>query len=157
MLGYEPRAVGADLRRLLRHLPRFKRVGVSGRPGQAVGCRLLLSDSVQPMTRTQRTGAAPASQVATDEDGVRLPRLRFKDVAVRGAVQGIAAVVLLFVGMFFVADHHDRETFLAVVAGFSAVLAGTGSCSGASSGRPAGVTSGGGVTCVRSPARQAAS
>ncbi|WP_225858714.1 DUF6336 family protein [Streptomyces albicerus] len=78
------------------------------------------------MMRTQRTGAAPATHVVTDEDGVRLPRLRFKDVVVRGAVQGIAAVVLLFVGMFFVADHHDRETFLAVVGGFSAVFAGTG-------------------------------
>ncbi|GAA2657645.1 hypothetical protein GCM10010307_72550 [Streptomyces vastus] len=45
---------------------------------------------------------------------------------VRGAVQGIAAVALLFVGTLFVADHHDRETFLAVVAGFSMILAGMG-------------------------------
>ncbi|WAU81950.1 DUF6336 family protein [Streptomyces sp. Qhu-G9] len=78
------------------------------------------------MTRTQRTDAAQTSQVATDEDGVRLPRLRFTDVVLRGTVQGIAAVALLVVGMLFVADHHDRETFLAVTAGFSAVLAGTG-------------------------------
>ncbi|TLS45821.1 hypothetical protein FE633_13515 [Streptomyces montanus] len=55
-----------------------------------------------------------------------MPRLRFKDVVVRGAVQGIAAVALLFVGMFFVTDHHDRVTFLAVVAGFSMVFAGAG-------------------------------
>ncbi|MFG2030475.1 DUF6336 family protein [Streptomyces sp. NPDC048825] len=78
------------------------------------------------MTRTQRTGAVPTPQRATDEDGVRLPRLRFKDVVVRGAAQGIAAVALLFIGTLFVADHHDRETFLAVVAGFSMVLAGIG-------------------------------
>ncbi|WP_220450458.1 DUF6336 family protein [Streptomyces flaveus] len=78
------------------------------------------------MTRTQRTGAQPTPQRATDEEGVRLPRLRFKDVVVRGAVQGIAAVALLFIGTLFVADHHDRETFLAVVGGFSMVFAGVG-------------------------------
>ncbi|NGO10180.1 hypothetical protein G5C60_21955 [Streptomyces sp. HC44] len=55
-----------------------------------------------------------------------MPRLRFKGVVVRGAVQGIAAVALLCVGALFVADHHDRETFLAVVAGFSMVFAGVG-------------------------------
>ncbi|MFI6494330.1 DUF6336 family protein [Streptomyces sp. NPDC050564] len=78
------------------------------------------------MTGTRRTEAEPASPGATDEDGVRLPRLRLKDVVVRGAVQGIAAVALLCAGTPFVAGHQDRETFLAVVAGFAAVLAGTG-------------------------------
>lgn len=78
------------------------------------------------MTSTQRTGTRPASQRATNEEGVRLPRLRFTVVVVRGAVQGVAAVALLCVGMFFVADHHDRVTFLAVVSGFSAVFAGVG-------------------------------
>ncbi|WP_461020639.1 DUF6336 family protein [Streptomyces daliensis] len=83
------------------------------------------------MTRTQRNGGRPSPgaatpQVAKDEDGVRLPRLRFREVVVRGAVQGVAAVVPLAVSMFFVTDHHDRETFLAVVAGFAMVFAGVG-------------------------------
>ncbi|MDQ1007208.1 hypothetical protein QFZ82_001693 [Streptomyces sp. V4I23] len=78
------------------------------------------------MTRTLRPGPEPTPAPTTDEDGVRLPRLRFKDVVVRGAVQGIAAVVLLAVVSLFVPDHHDRETFLAVVAGFAMV--GSGVC-----------------------------
>ncbi|MEU0368660.1 DUF6336 family protein [Streptomyces sp. NPDC006283] len=76
------------------------------------------------MMRSQRTGPQPASAPTTDEDGVRLPRLRFKDVVVRGAVHGVAAVVLLAVGSLLVADHHDRETFVAVIGGFSMVGAG---------------------------------
>ncbi|WP_251022026.1 DUF6336 family protein [Streptomyces sp. ISL-10] len=78
------------------------------------------------MTHTQRTAPEPTSEPMTDEDGVRLPRLRFKDVVVRGAVHGIAAVALLAVGCLFVTDHHDRETFLAVVAGFAMVGSGVG-------------------------------
>lgn len=46
-------------------------------------------------------------------------------------MQGIAAVALLSLGTPFVADHGDRETFLAVVAGFSAILAGVGIVIGA--------------------------
>jgi len=41
MLGYEPRAVGADLRRLLRHLPASSELACSGglvRPWDAVSC-----------------------------------------------------------------------------------------------------------------------
>ncbi|WP_222123087.1 DUF6336 family protein [Streptomyces sp. SLBN-118] len=48
------------------------------------------------------------SSVAPDEDGVRLPRLLFKDVVVRGAVQGIAVVVLLFVGMALCISRNSR-------------------------------------------------
>ncbi|MEV4330967.1 DUF6336 family protein [Streptomyces sp. NPDC049597] len=78
------------------------------------------------MTRTRRPGPEPAPAPTTDEHGVRLPRLRVKDVVVRGAVQGVAAVVLLAVVSLCVADHHDRETFVAVVAGFAMV--GSGVC-----------------------------
>ncbi|MEV4680731.1 DUF6336 family protein [Streptomyces kurssanovii] len=80
---------------------------------------------------TRLTDSSPASRPATDEDGVRLPRLRLKDVVVRGAVYGIVAVALLAAAMLFVTDHHDRETFLSVVAGFSAVSAGGGIIFGA--------------------------
>jgi hypothetical protein len=80
---------------------------------------------------TRRTGSSPASRPATDQDGVRLPRLRLKDVVVRGVGHGIAAIVLLAAAMLFVTDHHDRETFLSVVAGFSAVSAGVGIVFGA--------------------------
>ncbi|MGW3651662.1 DUF6336 family protein [Streptomyces sp. NPDC000878] len=83
------------------------------------------------MTGTQRTESKPAVQRATDADGVRLPRLRLKDVVVRGAVQGIAAVALLCAGTPFVAGHRDRETFLAVVGGCSMVCAGVGIVVGA--------------------------
>ncbi|MEU1696251.1 DUF6336 family protein [Streptomyces hirsutus] len=76
--------------------------------------------------RNQRTGPDSASAPLTDEEGIRLPRLRFRDVIVRGAVHGIAAVVLLAVCSLLVADHHDRETFLAVVGGFAMV--GSGVC-----------------------------
>ncbi|UYQ65596.1 DUF6336 family protein [Streptomyces peucetius] len=78
------------------------------------------------MTYTRRTGPEPASAPMTDEGGGRLPRLRFKDVVVRGAVQGLVAVVLLAVGSLFVADHHGRETFLAVVGGFAMAGSGVG-------------------------------
>lgn len=73
----------------------------------------------------------PETSRTTDEDGVRLPRLRLKDVVVRGVLQGVAAVALLCAGTPFVADHRDRETFLAVVAGFSMVGAGMGIVVGA--------------------------
>ncbi|MEH0424692.1 DUF6336 family protein [Streptomyces sp. B21-083] len=73
----------------------------------------------------------PETSCPTDEDGVHMPRLRLKDVVVRGAVQGVAAVALLCAGTPFVADHRDRETFLAVVAGFSMVFAGMGIVIGA--------------------------
>lgn len=78
------------------------------------------------MTYTRRTGPEPVSAPMKDADGVRLPRLRFKDVVVRGAVHGVVAVALLAVGSLFIADHHDRETFLAVVGGFAMVGSGVG-------------------------------
>ncbi|MEV3987494.1 DUF6336 family protein [Streptomyces sp. NPDC049837] len=59
------------------------------------------------------------------EDQITQPLLRFRDVVARGALYGLAAVPLLGVASLFVADHHDRMTFLAVVAGFAASLAGT--------------------------------
>ncbi|MGX6744755.1 DUF6336 family protein [Streptomyces xantholiticus] len=83
------------------------------------------------MTAPQRTGSEPVPRHVTDEDGVRLPRLRLEGVVVRGAAQGIAAVALLSVAMLFVTDHHDRETFLSVAAGLSAVSAGVGVVIGA--------------------------
>lgn len=46
-------------------------------------------------------------------------------------MQGIAAVAPLFVGVFFVVDHHGRATALTAVAGFSAVFAGVGIVFGA--------------------------
>lgn len=119
--GYEPRSAWADLRRLLSlHASHLQGAG------QAMGARGLRSDSVPFMTGPRRTTAEPDSRPVTDEDGVLLPRLRFKDVVARGGVQGVAAVALLCVATPFIADHHDRETFLAVVAGFSMVFAGVG-------------------------------
>jgi hypothetical protein len=50
---------------------------------------------------------------------------------VRGAAYGIAAIVVLAGAMPLVTDHHDREMFLSVVAGLSAVLAGVGIVVGA--------------------------
>lgn len=67
-----------------------------------------------------RTRPDPARH-PTDADGVRLPRLRVRDVVLRGAAHGTAAVLVLAAGMLLVTGHHDRETFLAVVAGFAMV------------------------------------
>ncbi|MFF4272775.1 DUF6336 family protein [Streptomyces sp. NPDC001536] len=58
-----------------------------------------------------------------DEDGVRMPRLRLKDVVRRGALFGVGAAAVLTVGMLFIADHHDREEFLSVVGGISLFFA----------------------------------
>lgn len=49
----------------------------------------------------------------------------------RVAAYGIAAIVVLAGAMLSVTDRHDRETFLSVVAGLSAVLAGVGIVVGA--------------------------
>ncbi|MEV7886705.1 DUF6336 family protein [Streptomyces sp. NPDC002817] len=58
-----------------------------------------------------------------DEDGVRMPRLRLRDVVRRGALFGLGAAAVLTVGMLFIADNHDRTEFLSVVGGISLVLA----------------------------------
>ncbi|MGW1138946.1 DUF6336 family protein [Streptomyces zhihengii] len=63
----------------------------------------------------------PVAPHPTDADGVRLPRLRVRDVVLRGAAHGTAAVPVLAAGMLLVTGHHDRETFLAVVAGFAII------------------------------------
>lgn len=60
------------------------------------------------------------------EDQITQPLLRFRDVVGRGALYGLVAVPLLGVASLFVGDHHDRMTFLAVVGGFAASLAGVG-------------------------------
>ncbi|MER6674618.1 DUF6336 family protein [Streptomyces sp. NPDC000983] len=45
-----------------------------------------------------------------DRDGVITPRLRLRDVLLRGSLVGLCAAVLLpVVGLLFVGDHHDRE------------------------------------------------
>ncbi len=46
-----------------------------------------------------------------------LPRLRFKDVVLRGALYGAAANAVAVLGMLFVADRDERQTFLAAVSG----------------------------------------
>lgn len=60
------------------------------------------------------------------QDEIAQPLLRFRDVVARGALYGVVAVPLLGVASLFVADHHDRMTFLAVVGGFAASLAAVG-------------------------------
>ncbi|MGY0061674.1 DUF6336 family protein [Streptomyces sp. LZ34] len=60
----------------------------------------------------------------SDESGIIEPRLRLRDVLLRGALYGLAAVPVLMVAMWFVADHHDRMEFLAVAGGLSLVFGG---------------------------------
>ncbi|MFI8089332.1 DUF6336 family protein [Streptomyces sp. NPDC086080] len=57
------------------------------------------------------------------EDAITRPLLRIRDVAVRGALYGLAAVSLLGVASLFVGDHHDRTTFLGAVGLFAAFTA----------------------------------
>jgi NhaP-type Na+/H+ or K+/H+ antiporter len=60
------------------------------------------------------------------QDEIARPLLRLRDVVARGALAGLAAVPLLGALSLCAGDHHDRETFLAVVGGFAASLAGVG-------------------------------
>ncbi|MER7111331.1 DUF6336 family protein [Streptomyces sp. NPDC000229] len=62
----------------------------------------------------------------SDQDEITQPPLRLRDVAARGALYGLVAVPLLGALSFFVADHHDRMTFLAVIGAFAASLAAVG-------------------------------
>ncbi|MFG3318317.1 DUF6336 family protein [Streptomyces sp. NPDC048171] len=55
--------------------------------------------------------------MALDEDGVSSPRLRPVEVARRGGLLGLPGVVLLGVTTVSIADHGDREDFLALVGG----------------------------------------
>ncbi|MGI5430798.1 DUF6336 family protein [Streptomyces sp. CA-179760] len=87
------------------------------------------------------------------EDAIIRPLLRIRDVAVCGALYGLAAVPQPGVASLFVGDHHDRTTFLAVAGGFAAAMAGSGCSPGASSGGPAGETSGAATTDTPSGAR----
>ncbi|RST10172.1 hypothetical protein E2C00_18450 [Streptomyces sp. WAC05374] len=64
------------------------------------------------------------------ENEITQPLLRFRDVVARGALYGVAAVPLLGVASLFVADHNDRETFIAVVGGFALSLAAVSSVFG---------------------------
>ncbi|MEU8828426.1 DUF6336 family protein [Streptomyces sp. NPDC048636] len=57
----------------------------------------------------------------TGEDGIHLPRLRFRDVVLRGVLYGLAAIPLVAIGSLGVSDHHERMTFLAVTGGFAMV------------------------------------
>ncbi|PZT69533.1 hypothetical protein DN402_23565 [Streptomyces sp. SW4] len=59
-----------------------------------------------------------------DEEGVLLPRLRLRDVLLRGVLFGLGAVVVMTVAALCVRDHHDREEFLAVVGGLCLVCGG---------------------------------
>ncbi|AZQ32401.1 hypothetical protein EJ357_02165 [Streptomyces cyaneochromogenes] len=54
-----------------------------------------------------------------DDDGVRLPRLRMRDVLARGVLFGLGAVVLVAVVALFVPRHSARLEFLAVTGGLS--------------------------------------
>ncbi|HEY9368333.1 DUF6336 family protein [Streptomyces sp.] len=72
-------------------------------------------DSNSPGAGTLRT---------RDEDGVLLPRLRFWEVVLRGALYGLAANVVAAVGMFFVPDHSERMSYLAVVSGLGLIWGG---------------------------------
>ncbi|MEV0172792.1 DUF6336 family protein [Streptomyces sp. NPDC050803] len=59
-----------------------------------------------------------------DEDGVITPRLRLRDVLLRGTLFGLAAALLLTACLFLVGDHHDREEFFGVLGGLSLVSGG---------------------------------
>ncbi|MFG2332398.1 DUF6336 family protein [Streptomyces sp. NPDC048604] len=76
--------------------------------------------------RTSRTagGRNGSGDGERDEDGVLLPRLRFWEVACRGALYGLAANALAALGMAFVTDHNDREEYLAVVSGLGLIAGG---------------------------------
>ncbi|MFD7501110.1 DUF6336 family protein [Streptomyces sp. NPDC059850] len=52
------------------------------------------------------------------------PRLRIRDVLLRGALHGLASIVVLLIAMWCVGDHNDREEFLAVVGGIALVFGG---------------------------------
>ncbi|MGR3934353.1 DUF6336 family protein [Streptomyces sp. BRA346] len=52
------------------------------------------------------------------------PRLRVRDVLLRGALHGLASIVVLLIAMWCVGDHNDREEFIAVVGGFALVFGG---------------------------------
>ncbi|MER7350562.1 DUF6336 family protein [Streptomyces aurantiacus] len=72
------------------------------------------------MTSAQRPDLDPTR----DEEGVLLPRLRLKGVLGRGALFGVLANFVPLVGMCVVTEHHDRETFLAVVSGLGLIAGG---------------------------------
>lgn len=50
-----------------------------------------------------------------------LPRLRLMNVLGRGALFGALANLVPLAGMLAVTEHHDRETFLAVVSGLGLI------------------------------------
>lgn len=54
-----------------------------------------------------------------DEDGVISPRLRPGEVARRAALFGLLGVVIVVVTTLSIADHGDRQDFLALVAALS--------------------------------------
>ncbi|MEU1662737.1 DUF6336 family protein [Streptomyces sparsogenes] len=58
------------------------------------------------------------------ESGIIQPRLRLRDVLLRGALYGLAAIVVLVIAMLCVGDHHDRMEFLAVAGGLGLVFGG---------------------------------
>lgn len=58
------------------------------------------------------------------ERGIIQPRLRVRDVLLRGALYGLASIVVLLIAMWCVGDHNDREEFLAVVGGIALVFGG---------------------------------
>jgi len=60
----------------------------------------------------------------TGERGITQPRLRVRDVLLRGALYGLASIVVLLIAMLCVGDHSDREEFLAVVGGIALVFGG---------------------------------
>jgi hypothetical protein len=57
------------------------------------------------------------------EEAIIRPLLRIRDVAGRGALYGLAAVLLLGVASLFVGDHDGRRTFLGVVGLFAVFMA----------------------------------
>ncbi|WP_432175983.1 DUF6336 family protein [Streptomyces sp. Tue6028] len=59
-----------------------------------------------------------------DEDGVLLPRLRLRDVLLRGALFGLGGIVVLAVAAALIGRHHDRMEFLAVAGGTCLVFGG---------------------------------
>ncbi|MBD0840219.1 DUF6336 family protein [Streptomyces sp. TRM68416] len=62
--------------------------------------------------------------MALDEDGVITPRLRLRDVLLRGLLFGLVGSLLLFAGQLLIGDHGDRLDFLAVLGGLSLVFGG---------------------------------
>ncbi|MER5227458.1 DUF6336 family protein [Streptomyces flaveus] len=57
-----------------------------------------------------------------NEEGVRLPRLRLRDVFLRGALFGLGGAVVVAVAALAIGDHHDRTEFLAVAGGISLIF-----------------------------------